>query len=455
MNQSMRTQRTGGHQPPVRAFFGLRGLAVAVAITAAPLAIVQASPAQAQASGIRGEASVADFYRARADRPLWLAPQSGNAAQQLIALLDSAQIDGLDPNRYNSRAIGKAMRSAWGGNPRAVARADRLLSEAYVAYANDLRGPPNIGVYYVDPDLAPRAVPARRLLETAALAPSLQAFVADMGWMNPNYRQLRNALATRQYSSNAQQQLLSLNLERARQLPGGRGRYVIVNAAAQQLEMYEDGQLVGDMRVVVGKPKNPTPMMAAYVRFASLNPYWNVPPDLAAERVAPNVVKQGLGYLRVHRYQVLSDWNENAAIVDPATVDWRAVADGRVEIRLRQLPGPKNSMGQMKFMFPNKEGVYLHDTPDKELLSEASRLFSGGCIRLEDAPRFGQWLFGKVLKPAGAGPEQKVMLDRPVPVYITYLTAVATGSSIAWLNDIYGRDAARLASTSGSAVAAR
>ncbi|HEX6218301.1 MAG TPA: L,D-transpeptidase family protein, partial [Sphingomicrobium sp.] len=124
---------------------------------------------------------------------------------------------------------------------------------------------------------------------------------------------------------------------------------------------------------------------------------------------------------------------------------WQAVADGRVEVRVRQLPGPGNSMGRMKFMFPNTEGIYLHDTPDKELLTEASRLFSGGCVRLEDAPRLARWMFGKPLNPKGARTEQKVPLPQPVPVYITYLTAVPSGSSIAYFDDIYGRDAARTA----------
>lgn len=455
MNKSMRNLRTGGSQPPVRTFLGPRGLTTAIALAiAAPLSLVPA-PATAQTIADRSNGDVAEFYRARGSQPLWFAPQSGNAARELIALLDRADVDGLNPKRYNSKVVTKAVRSAFGGHPEAVRRAEIVLSQAYVAFANDLQSAPANGVYYVDPELAPHAEGSSRLLQAAAAAPSLQQFVSTMGWMNPIYGQLRTALVNRQYASEPQRQLLALNLQRARHLPSGSGRYVIVNAAAQRLYMYQGGQLVDQMRVVVGKPKNPTPMMSALIRFASLNPYWNVPPDLAAERVAPNVLKEGLPYLRTHGYQVLSDWDDHPTVVDPKTVDWQAVAAGTVQVRLRQLPGPGNSMGRMKFMFPNKEGVYLHDTPDKELLAEASRLFSGGCVRLEDAPRLGQWMFGKSLKATGARPEQKVMLDRPVPVYITYLTAVPSGSSIAWLDDIYGRDAARMASGNPLAIAAR
>ncbi|MDQ3245521.1 MAG: L,D-transpeptidase family protein, partial [Pseudomonadota bacterium] len=224
----------------------------------------------------------------------------------------------------------------------------------------------------------------------------------------------------------------------------------VMNAAAQRLYMYENGQVVDSMRVVVGKPKYATPMMSAFIRYAALNPYWNVPPDLTAERIAPNVRKQGAAYLRRLGYEVLSDWGPNPNVVDPATIDWKAVADGSIRIRVRQLPGPHNAMGQMKFMFPNIEGVYLHDTPEKELLTEASRLFSGGCVRLEDAPRLGRWLFGTTLNANGAEPEQPVPLANPVPVYLTYLTAVPSGSSVAFFDDIYGRDAVRLAQPTGA-----
>ena len=176
---------------------------------------------------------------------------------------------------------------------------------------------------------------------------------------------------------------------------------MLVNTAAQRLYMYEDGRIVDGMRVVVGKAHQPTPMMAATIKFTALNPYWQVPSDLAAERVAPNVVKEGLGYLERNGYVLLSDWGDQAQPVDPSMVDWEAVAAGKILVRLRQNPGPGNAMGRMKFMFPNPQGIYLHDTPNKELLNEEARLFSGGCVRLEDAPRLAKWLYGRPLELEG------------------------------------------------------
>ena len=158
------------------------------------------------------------------------------------------------------------------------------------------------------------------------------------------------------------------------------------------------------------------------MRFASLNPYWFVPPDLAAERIAPKVVKQGLKYLDDLGYQVLSDWDAECRKSSiPRRSTGKRSPTARPRSCMRQLPGPHNSMGRMKFMFPNEAGVYLHDNPERELFTEASRLYSGGCVRLEDAPRLGRWLFGHDLDWEGAGTEQMVPLPTPVPVYITYL----------------------------------
>ncbi len=407
-----------------------------------------ATPAAAQSAD---GAEVAAFYRSRGGAPLWFSPRSGAAAQQLVQLLATAQADNLNPRRYNARGLSRAVQDAANGNPAAVQRAEAMLSAAFVAYARDQRHDPAAGVIYVDPELRPTPPSARALLTQAAQAPSLSEYVGQMGWMNPIYGRLRQAIASRIYRSEAERRLLTANLERARALPPGNGRYVIVNPPAARLYMYENGQVVDSMRVVAGKsaPASQTPMMNAFIRYTVLNPYWNAPSDIASKNLAPNVLKRGPAYLKEKGYEVMSDWSESAKVVSPTSVNWKAVADGRTQIRLRQKPGPANSMGQMKFMFPNKQGIWLHDTPVREKIEEASRLQSAGCVRLEDAPRLARWLFGRSLKPQGARPEQKVPLPSPVPIYITYLTAVPSGTSITYFDDFYGRDraaASRIAS---------
>ncbi|MGQ3065971.1 MAG: L,D-transpeptidase family protein, partial [Sphingopyxis sp.] len=120
--------------------------------------------------------------------------------------------------------------------------------------------------------------------------------------------------------------------------------------------------------------------------------------------------------------------------------DWPAVAAGDQALRLRELPGGANSMGRVKFLFPNDEGIYLHDTPDRALLGKPDRHFSNGCIRLENASALGQWLLHRSINTKSKTPEQAVALPVEVPVYLTYITAIATERGLAFRDDVYGRD---------------
>jgi murein L,D-transpeptidase YcbB/YkuD len=427
---------------------GLRRWAVAAAfagLAATPFALA-IPPAEAAARSSAFDSDIAAFYRARGGAPLWFAPGSGNAAQQLLVLLSTARSDNLNPNRYNVKGVARAIQAARSGDPGAIQRGEVVLSQALAAFARDTRHDPG-GVIYIDPELKPTPPSALALLRQAAAAPSLADYVENVGWMNPIYGKLRLALTSRLYRSERERELLALNLERARALPSGNGRYVIVNAPAARLYMYENGQVVDSMRVVAGRPDPiaQTPMMNAYIRYIALNPYWNSPADITAKRLAPTILKEGRAYFKNRGYELLSDWSDHARVIDPMSIDWHAVAAGRVQARLRQKPGPANSMGRMKFMFPNPQGIWLHDTPEQEKIDEAARLQSNGCVRLEDAPRFARWLFnGRPPRAQGAKPEQKVNLPSPVPVYLTYLTAVPSGTSIVYFDDFYGKDRARL-----------
>ena len=425
---------------PLNKFFSA-GAAVAVLGVAAPLAL-PAAPAQAAVPATI-DTEIADFYRSRGGAPLWFAPNAGPAAQQLVQLLATAQADHLNPRRYNVKGLGNAVAAARTGDPAAIQRAEAMLSASLVAYAADQKHDPGVGIIYVDPELKPAPFSPRDLLTAASRAPSLTDYVQQIGWMNPIYAKLRQALASRIYRNRAEYELLSLNLERARALPSGNGKFVIVNPPAARLYMYQDGQVVDSMRVVAGRPDPiaQTPMMNAFIRYIALNPYWNAPPDIAARKLAPNVLQRGRAYLNEKGYEILSEWGPGGHVIDPMSIDWKGVVAGRVQVIMRQKPGPANSMGKMKFMFPNRQGIWLHDTPEKEKIEDAARLQSNGCVRLEDAARFARWLFnGRPPSPKGARAEQKVDLPALVPIYITYLTAVPSGTSIVYFDDFYGKD---------------
>ena len=240
------------------------------------------------------------------------------------------------------------------------------------------------------------------------------------------------------------EQLIIINMERAKRLPAPeeQRKYVVVDAGDARLSLWENGRKIDEMKIVVGKAATATPMMAAYIKYASVNPYWNVPPELVTNLIAPRVVAQGIKYLTDREYQVLTDYDDDAKLIDPASVDWQAVVDGRQEVRLRRLPSPANSMGAMKFMLPNYFGIYLHDSPEKEHFTKNELWFSNGCVRLEDYKRVAKFLFNGSI-PQGSNPkvEEEVDLPTPIPVYMTYLTVQPTADGVQFFEDHYGRDA--------------
>ncbi|QDM39707.1 L,D-transpeptidase family protein [Altererythrobacter sp. TH136] len=389
------------------------------------------------------------FYAARDYRPLWLSPsgQASSAVDRLLERLETAQFDALDKRTLKNLRTGSLRRDldrAAGGKPEAIARADVELSQMFATYARAMRGAPRGRMLYESAALAPVMPTAESVLTSAAKSPSLDEHITQMAWMHPFYAELRDALISPGFSPN-KRQVIWENLSRVRALPAiPAERYVLVDAASARLWMYENGKPVDSMKAVVGKPESETPAMAGFIRYAIVNPYWNVPPDLVQNTIAKGVLSGGTKYLTQRGYEVLANYDANAKPIDPKKVDWQAVAAGAPPPHVRQKPGGSNFMGKVKYEFPNAQGIYLHDTPDRALLKLDDRQLSNGCVRLEDADRLGRWLLGgKSVSKTGNRPEQRIDLPTVVPVYITYLTAAPDAKgTIAFRDDVYGRDSA-------------
>lgn len=197
------------------------------------------------------------------------------------------------------------------------------------------------------------------------------------------------------------------------------GRYVLVDAASARLYMIEDGRVRDSMKVIVGKPETPTPELKSVLNYETLNPYWHVTSEVAQEVIAPRVLKEGDAYLNKQGYEVVSSFG-NPQLLSPDDVDWKGVAAGKVAVKVRQKPGPANSLGRFKFDIPYSDGIYLHDTPRKELFAQEDRSLSHGCVRLEDAQRLATWLLGQD-PPAASAPEEHIRIPKPVPITISYL----------------------------------
>lgn len=208
-------------------------------------------------------------------------------------------------------------------------------------------------------------------------------------------------------------------------VPRNAAHSILIDAASATLFMIENGRVVDSMKVIVGKPAEPTPELNTSLSYATINPYWHVPADIARTLTAPNVLKQGVGYLTAHGYEVMSSFGPDGEVLDPTTVDWQAVADGTATVLVRQRPGPGNSMGRMKFSLAAGDGIFLHDTPKKELFEQDERNLSAGCVRLEDAPRLARWLLGDSVALSADVPEEQIPMRSYVPVKITYLDPAA------------------------------
>ena len=386
--------------------------------------------------------SVDAFYASRHGAPLWLrSGADSSAVRALMGVLERSPLDGLGDGPALAARAQALLGRAQAGDPAALAAADRLLSTAWVSYVETLQRPPS-GMIYADSWVSPRQQSSMQILTSAAAAPSLAAHVRSVSQVNPLYAQLRDtAWAQMQAAGGTIDPRVMTSLDRARERPF-QDKYVMVDAAAARLYMIQDDRIVDSMKVAVGKPgeKTQTPMLASTIYYATLNPYWHVSDELVRSLIAKNVLDQGLGYLKSHGYQVMAADSDDDRLLDPSEIDWHAVAAGTFQVRVRQLPGPANSMGRVKFGFPNAYDIYLHDTPMKQLFAQDDRTISHGCIRLEDAERLAGWMMGRDPQAESKAPEQNVTLPTPVPIYVTYLTAQAHDGQLSFVDDIYGRD---------------
>lgn len=236
------------------------------------------------------------------------------------------------------------------------------------------------------------------------------------------------------------------NLERLRWLPEDMGeRQIRVNIADFSLEAWANGSIEREHQVIVGQLYRSTPSFSGKITHLVFSPWWEVPRTLAVRDKLP-LFKRDPGAIARLGYVVV---DRNGEVVDPAGIDWKLLSASHFPYRLRQRPGPLNALGAVKFMFPNKHNVYLHDTSTPALFSRVRRSFSSGCIRVESALDLAQWLLApmpewtpeRIEAATTAGEEQTVVLAEPVAVHLLYLTAVSDGNGgVRFIDDLYQRD---------------
>ena len=244
-----------------------------------------------------------------------------------------------------------------------------------------------------------------------------------------------------------------VNMERWRWLPRNLGdRYILVNIAGFNLDVVEGEAPVLSMRVVVGKTYRKTPVFSDNITYLVINPYWGVPDSIARKDILPKLKKES-NFLRDLKIRVYDGLGGNSKEIDPNTIDWNVVSAAELSYRFKQDPGPQNALGKIKFMFPNRFNVYLHDTPSKELFGKARRDFSSGCIRVEKPDELVEYLLRnhpdwspEKIRSTLANSHlttQTIKLSEPMNIHILYWTVwVAKDDRIYFSPDIYDRDTA-------------
>jgi L,D-transpeptidase YcbB len=239
---------------------------------------------------------------------------------------------------------------------------------------------------------------------------------------------------------------LEVNMERRRWMNRELGDlHIFVNLADQYLKVVKDEKTIHTALLVVGKPFTRTPIFSEKMTYIVFNPYWSVPPSIANKEYLVKL-RQDPGVLSRQKIRVLAGAGDNAREIDPYSVNWSGMS--RMPYALRQDPGKGNSLGRLKFMFPNKYNVYIHDTPAKALFSKDLRVYSHGCMRVQNPEELAEvllksqgWTEAKIDAQLATGAQKIVNLKTPIPVHVTYLTAwVNKDGTVNFRRDVYKRD---------------
>jgi L,D-transpeptidase YcbB len=430
------------------------------------------------------------IYAVYNNAPLWLEPDGvKERANALLKALEDGPSHGLSTAAYPADSVRRVVAGdsvSQSATPETLAEADVLLTAAYIGYATDMLlgqvDPKNLGQAWhiaksrtlVDSALVRTLQSPSMDVGLAAMAPHEEGYtqlreqhahyrdiVAAGGWQPVSRSSPRSAIAARlvaegfeadsanlaaalrvyqerhgleehgkldastlralNVSAEDRLQSITINLERYRWLPRSLGeRYVYVNVPAFRLEAYNGGQKELELKVVVGAEYDgrSTPVFADSMEYVVFRPYWNVTPSIAEKEFFPvygNALPAGYEF-----------WSEGG------------------EKRIRQVPGDKNSLGLVKFLFPNSFNIYLHDTPAKSLFERASRAASHGCIRVEDPARLAEWVLGwdggRVESAMHGADNRTITLPRKIPVYIVYFTAYMRDGHLHFGDDVYERD---------------
>ena len=400
-------------------------------------------------------AALEAFYAERSDPPVWITSMGFSArAQEAINEISKADDWGLSASAFELPPAGDLPDSADD-----QATAEIKLQLAVLKYARFARGgrvdPASLSAII---DQAPPLRDPKSVLSEIAAAPAPQAYLQSLHPKHEQFRRLREALlkargiggdaAAKKPRNEQEIQRILINMERWRWMPPNLGTvYVQDNVPEFMLYVVKNGKTIHADKIAVGELRYATPIFSADMQTIVFNPEWTAPPSVVREDLLPNLRSGGWfggsSILRQHGLQV----KYNGRTVDPGSINWNSV--NMANIAFTQPPGPRNVLGKVKFLYPNKHVVYMHDTIRPDLFKPTVRAVGHNCIRMEKPSRLAEillkedkgWDAQKVENLIDKGYDSAVNLDQPVPVHTTYFTAVVDDQGkVRTFADIYGLD---------------
>lgn len=395
-----------------------------------------------------------DIYKANKYKGIWTSKKGFFGLKRgltkngklLIKTLADASNEGLDSQRYlrNASIDKKSLRG------KEIDKLELYLTAEFLKFARDVhlgivdKSRLQADVFKSEKSFDP--ITTMTLLKRKGLAKTL----ATLRPQHPQYDALRKALA--KTSDPSRRALISVNLERWRWLPQELGdKHILVNQPAYEVYIYKNNQIVDQRKVIIGKTEHASPQFSDKMTYVEFNPQWNVPQSIAVNEYLPKLLKNP-NYLKKVGYTLYENWNQGAKELDGRKIKWSKIDPDnpkKFPYRIVQGEGPRNALGQVKFLFPNDHAIYLHDTPAKKLFGSKNRAFSHGCIRVHNPLDFARKIFeldgaispSKIDGVVKAGDRKSVILKNPMPIHLTYFTTwVGQGGKLEVLNDIYNRD---------------
>jgi murein L,D-transpeptidase YcbB/YkuD len=412
----------------------------AVTVAFSGMLIGAATFALEPSDGTDVQRDVRRFYEETGQRTVWIDSRgrASDTARDAIAKLEAAVDEGLDPAEYRARDLDSqatALREAEVPLPSDITAFDGRLTESLLLYFRHLhlgRVDPHAVGFNLDHGGEPHDFV--ELLKAAVSEASLDRTVAALRPEFGQYDGLRHALAQYRVRGDPRARQIELAMERLRWIPhAGIERLVMVNIPTFDVRIWDAADPRGhpalEMAAIVGRTQTKTPVFAAAISSIVFNPFWNVPDSILRNEILP-AIERDPAYLQKHHMEMTR---------------------GGGATRVRQLPGPWNALGRIKFELPNPHDVYLHGTPEPGLFKKPRRDFSHGCVRVEDPVALAEWLLSgednwsrdRIMAAIQRGTTSVVPLARPVRVVVFYLTAVfvASDRSVRFADDVYGHDA--------------